>query len=422
MGNQEAAEVIERFYNGTATNRDVEDFVNYLLITSSFDQRTKDNPAIFMEAQKIKGGEYLGANQTIVVSVDIINKARQGEISNFYALINAYGHEMTHHSQYLRGDNGGDYCYNVEDLKVFFEAIKAKKELSESDYGELEHALYLSLPYEEEARVGGALFAREVLSKCLTNPFLSKGARSFLSRTLEGAIKYEENYKQREHVYYETLGLVKDLLNEPNKEGNMIEYPKVLDLMKYTKINYTDKAELVSKIWVKLRSFNDLIKDYFDLIGQGGSIVREEIALAFNKEDFPVDKKEKFKKRIMETFLQGDIEERFYEKELKDILSYKDIFIIYESVLRNNIKKAEYGLFENLKENTELDQLRAEVILKVLKNKKSFSMDEMDAWNNEILSVARRIGKRTITDELYENLTMIRKDFTNKINSTKSVK
>lgn len=310
MDNINVEEIIERFMSKKASFDDAKLLFIYTAKNSYLNKIIKDNiPHLHTEQiedlddiRNIRGA-YNKRTNTIYIDNGIVKKTCESKKeTSFFELIELYGHELTHHVQYLNNKLKKRHGYSEEQLRLFFRAIKLENKLNERDYFELSVGTYLSLKNEEEAREGGALIALQILKKFTKLETLSEESKSFILTNLKKAKEHQKTYKQFEEPYYDILERTRIFLSLPNEEldesDNLIRYPKILDLLKHMKKASKKEEDLLAQIWVDLRDINSLIADYNYLCQQGEIIIKKKIIERIKELDLDKEKVAELEKEL----------------------------------------------------------------------------------------------------------------------------
>ena len=410
---KEIAEVVERCYTGKASEQDLSSLLEHLLQNSTLGKNINGNlPEVFFHLNEeksehiIKYGNYDKNGHIICLNENMIDDVKKGKDRSLFQLIDTYGHEMTHHYQYLKGELESKETahFKQENVKAITEATGVK--MPDKNYFEVSHGEYLKLPHEEGAREGGAAFVLEAFKHLLTNPYLNKNIKEKVENDLKYVDEYVEQSKIKDQYYYK-------------QHDGFIRYLKQLTFEEFLndRCNKKDIENSITDamdVWLEAQSPDTIIESYVKLIGSGEeySTVRDKILKSINSDSFPKNIRDNMISRVYKALHNPNIPEYRFEKELQEILSKEQILDVYEYLLQHDVKNIDCPLFTKYK----LDPDFVQVFVKNLEKTVLNSRKDAEVLKKEMFGIIFTSDVNGIDDKNLKKLEEAHAKLSSKLN------
>ena len=405
------AKIVEKCYSGKAKDKNLEALLSYLLANSTLGQSIQKNiPDLNLKMEdKRKGtlvtlGEYSLDNHHVYLNGQLVKDARSGVERALFQLIETYGHEMTHHDQYLKGtlDNHSN-DNKLSESTVAGMCQAAGKSFSDKDYCDASFGSYLKLPHEEGAREGGSAFVIEALELLVKNPYLKDSVREKLNSDLEYARQNAGDYKKRDEEYYRVYDNFKLFLKTRRIEDFMNDIGKTQG---YPGLDY----ERAVQIWLDANEPDKIIQSYVSFIGTGDDYytLRDLVTKHIKSESFPKESRDKLIQTIFNGLKNKDMGPENYEERINDLLDENQVLEIYESLLKRDVSKIDCPIFKKYKDKTDACVKMGEIMAANLENIKLDTPEDAELLKSELFGIVW-VAKSKLKPETLEKLKEARK-------------
>lgn len=418
------AKIIEKCYSGKAKDKNLEALLGYLLAHSTLGESLQKNiPDLNLKMEDKRDGtlvtlgEYNLSDHNVYLNGQLVKDARNGVERALFQLIETYGHEMTHHDQYVKGtldNHSNDGMVSKDSVAGMCQA--AGKNFSEQDYKDASFGSYLKLPHEEGAREGGATFVIEALEHLVKNPYLKESIREKLQADLEYARQNAVDYKKRDEEYYRVYDNFKLFLKTRRLEDFMNDIGRTET---YPGLEY----EKAVKLWLEASDPDKIIQSYVNFIGTGNeySTLRDLVTKHIKAESFPKESRDKLVMIIFNGLKNKDMGPENYEERIHDLLDENQILEIYESLLKRDISKIDCPMFKRYKNKTDYCDKLGEIIANNLEKIKINTPEEAEILSSEIFGITWH-AKSNLKPETLEKLKEARQKLVERLQAEEQEK
>lgn len=411
------AKIVEKCYAGKAKDKNLEVLLSYLLAHSTLGESLQKNiPDLNLKMEDKRDGtlvtlgEYSLDDHNVYLNGRLVKEAKNGVERALFQLLETYGHEMTHHDQYLKGtldNHSNDNKLSKSTVAGMCQA--AGKNFSEQDYHDASHGSYLKLPHEEGAREGGSAFVIEALEHLVKNPYLKDSVREKLQADLEYAIQNSVDYKKRDEEYYLVYDNFKLFLKTRRIEDFMNDIGRT---ERYPGLEYENAV----RIWLDANEPDKIIQSYVSFIGTGNeySTLRDLVTKHIKDESFPKESRDKLVGIIFNGLKNKDMGPENYEERINDFLDETQVLEIYESLLKRDISKIDCPMFKKYKNRSDEFAKLGEILANNLEHIKINAPEEAELLKEELCNIIF-VAKNKLKPESLEKLQEARKKLVQKL-------
>lgn len=220
---------MEKMRTKTATAQDVKDFVTELVSNSPYSgYKVNNNPTVeFLDVSEDKHGSYVPSERVIVISNKYIEDVLNGN-ENIVKLIDTIGHEYRHFLQHemveilnidekTKQEIKDSFYGTIISENQVMSAITVFSRLTDEEYFKNAQSLplnqkealiknivfadYAEQKHEEDARLGGILFAQNFFNDLIDDPNCSEQLKTYLERESANIAYLQHTFNEYKHNY-----------------------------------------------------------------------------------------------------------------------------------------------------------------------------------------------------------------------------
>jgi len=388
------AKSVSKIYSGKAKDKELLFVLDYALRNSTLGKSMGEENLLPVKISKLKNsdmpelelkGVHNRTKNEIYINVFLVKAVLQGQ-RDFFEIVDTVGHEETHRWQHVRGDN-----MNEEKKKSKSQIVEFLNDFgfsADDDYvRNVAEGSYRRMPIEIDARKGGYVFAQEFLRGLLNNRYLEEDIKTKITNSISSSKLYYENNLRYDNI---SFGFYNNFIREMKTRLNAKKFADTANEGQYNQLMYNWAMETC----FDSNDFESLEKNFrilLDEVPKKGDIVAVKLISLMDK--FP-ERKENFKRQVINTFENKDIDKKHYSECLKYLLNEEECFDLYRSAIKKDVKKVNAPLFRYMKKYGFTNGMTA---TQVAKKRHAIFMEEVE---NNRLKINTEEDARAVISEI----------------------
>ena len=340
---REIAEIFSRISAGKCSEEDLTRFSTLVMEGSSLGDSINEIPNYFLVSYddndlngKFQYGAYYWGSNIVNLNknlVTLLNQKKEGVLAR---TVDMLGHETTHYKQFLNNereskDTIGVFTASTIEEMYDFLGVEMNKETAEI----LKYYQYRNLSVEVDARKGGRIFSREVLSKLKDNKYLDKESKKYVQKEID---INEKAMKKDMEVEAAEVAMAKKFFDSFSN----IPLSRLEELASSREKD--SKHALDGIVRARRVAFGDLkvCQDYYEVLDQDMPHVKDSLSNEIGSFNFPKEMKDKMQKKCMDIIENCDTYQEV-DPSFNKILTADQIY----GVCKGIVKRGEFDKFRS---------------------------------------------------------------------------